>query len=140
MLQFDENQTTTPTILCVDDEPKVVDSLARVLSSFDVNIKKALHGMQGIWMAQVEKPDLIITDLQMPLADGQDLVEVARDVPIIVITGAKEPGTKRRLLDAGADAVLFKPVDTHRLLATIQKFVSLKDVFAPRLGAGQRDR
>lgn len=123
----DANCTDRPTILCIDDQPKIVDSIARHLSLYNVNVKKALHGMQGIWIANTEPVDLVVTDLKMPFADGIEVIEVIGHVPVIAVTGVNEPQVKKQLLDAGAAAVLFKPVDTPRLLEEIGKFISLTE-------------
>ena len=115
-----------PLILCVDDEPAVVDSLERQLHWFKVRITKALHGMQGVWMSQLAKPDLIITDLKMPFYDGKELLEIVNDVPVLFLTGIRDAKTRESLLNAGAADVLYKPMDCKKMMARIEDFVLLE--------------
>lgn len=125
-----------PTILCVDDEPEIIDAIARNLRPYAVNVNKALHGMQGIWRAHTEKTDLIISDLKMPFANGVELIEVLRHIPVIAITGVKDQNAHQRLLDAGAATVLPKPVNFARLLDEIKRFIPLQK----RLSATRREK
>lgn len=118
-------ESTYPLILCVDDEPAIVDALERQLHWFKVRVTKALHGMQGVWLAQVAKPDLIITDLKMPLYDGKDLLDVV-NVPVIFLTGIRDPDTRQKLLDAGAADVLHKPVNCKQLIEKAGEYIPLE--------------
>ena len=113
-------------ILCIDDDPCVVDALGRLFHRYKVRVTKALHGMQGIWLSQVAKPALIITDLKMPICDGHELVEVIDHVPVVVVTGYHDDHERRRLIAAGAAAVLYKPVSQEELFEAIQKYVELE--------------
>ena len=126
MHERNQRNAVQPTILCVDDEPEVVDALARQLYPFNVCVKKALNGMQGIWMACTEDVDLVVTDLMMPFANGIELVDVLGDIPVIALTGVRDPATRRQLLDAGAVAVLFKPFNSDQLIAEIEKLLPLE--------------
>lgn len=120
-------ESSFPRILCVDDDPFVVDAIGRQLHWYKVRVTKALHGMQGIWFSQLTKPDLIITDLKMPLCSGKELLEVVNKIaPVIFITGVRDENTRNELLAAGAAEVLFKPVDSRDLVEIIQRFVRLE--------------
>ena len=125
------SQDSGYTILCVDDEPKVVDAIARHLRRFDVRVLQALHGLQGISLALKEKPDLIITDICMPLANGEDLIDCIStnqslaDIPIIALTGVQDSGIAKRLMELGASSVVFKPYDVESLIDEIKKWIPL---------------
>lgn len=119
-------ESTYPMILCVDDEPAIVDSLERQLHWYKVRVTKALHGMQGVWLSQVAKPDLIITDLKMPLYDGRELLDVVNHVPIIFLTGIRDVETRTNLMDAGAAAVLHKPMDCRQLIEKVGEYIHLE--------------
>ncbi len=67
--------TAIPKVLCVDDDPNVATSITRGLRPFKVDVLSAYHGMQGIWLATTEKPNVIITDLAMPWTRGEDLID-----------------------------------------------------------------
>ncbi len=115
-----------PMILCVDDDPRVVDALGRQLHWYKVRVTKALHGMQGIWLSQVVKPDLVITDFKMPMCDGHELLRVVNYVPVVVVTGYQDDDLRESLLAAGAADVLYKPVDSRCLMDVIKRYVELK--------------
>ena len=119
-------ESSYPMILCIDDEPNVVDSLGRLFHRYKVRVTKALHGMQGIWLSQVAKPDLVLTDLKMPMCDGHELLEVVDQVPVVIVTGHRDDKMRQQLLDAGAADVLYKPVDREQLFEVIQKYISLE--------------
>ncbi len=124
-------QTDTLTVLCVDDDPCVADSTRRHLRKYNVEVLVALNGLQGMSIAMSAKPDLIITDVRMPLADGSDLIDCISSnqllghIPIIALTGAQEPNLKKNLEKLGAAAVLFKPIKPEALVKELQKFVPI---------------
>ena len=125
MSRNNESQTT-PTILCVDDQPEVIDSITRLLHKYRVKVKSAYHGMQGIWYGFTDHPDLIITDFKMPFANGAELVQIMNHVPVIAITGVRDTEVETALRAAGARAVLNKPFDFDALLAEIGRWIPLE--------------
>jgi len=122
----------TPTILCIDDDPEVSRVLELQLSRFDVRFVRAFHGMHGMAEALEKKPDLIVLDLGMPRGDGEMVLECVRrnltamTIPIIILTGRRNPILKHRLLSQGADAFLQKPVAFQRLLNEFRRFVKVR--------------
>lgn len=125
-------QVCRPTILCVDDDPDVTRSIEMRLKAFDVTVNCALHGMQGIWKSALARPDLIIMDLAMPKGDGRFALRclranaVTKAVPIIVLTGMRDPALAIKLIDEGADAFLRKPISFNELLECISRFIDLR--------------
>ncbi len=75
-----------------------------------------------------EAPDLLITDYQMPEVDGITVVKVARTAqpsrPILVLTAKTDPEIHRRLKEAGARAILLKPLEGKELMDAVQLLVS----------------
>ena len=129
MSEKNESSTSaesTPTILCVDDQPEFVDALSRQLHKYQVKICPAYHGLQGIWLGLTEKPDLIITDFKMPFADGSELTQVMQHVPVIAITGMLDREVKDALLAAGARSVFTKPYDVRDLVREIARWIPMK--------------
>ncbi len=114
-----------PTILFVDDDPLMCDSIERSFRSWNVDLNVALHGMQGIMQAISTRPDVIITDLQMPFASGQELIdclsrnEFTRGVPLIVVTGNSGERLTQHLKSQGVVAMLHKPFEFDQLIRTI---------------------
>src|SRR5882724_7657990 len=71
-------EVNRPSILCVDDDPDITWTIEMRLKSYDVTVKRAFHGMQGIWEAVRARPDLIIMDLAMPNGDGAYILRCLR--------------------------------------------------------------
>lgn len=121
-----------PKILLVDDDPNVVASINRFLRSYQVDVLCAYHGMQGIWLATTEKPNLVITDLSMPWTAGEDLIETlvchpaTRDIPIIVLTGKELDEDNATLHDARLLRIFFKPTPVETLFEEIRKHIPIQ--------------
>lgn len=131
-IRLAECPTRTPRILCVDDDPDIQTTIELRMRQFDVEIEHAFYGMQGIVEAVNTQPDLILMDLAMPNGDGEYLLECIKrneataDIPVIVLTGMRDPNLKHRLLNGGAEAFLQKPAPFDELLHQIGRFVDLR--------------
>lgn len=113
-------------ILVVDDESNMRFLLRMVFETEGFEVVEAHHGAAALERVKEELPDLIVTDLMMPVMNGRDLVERLRDdpatagIPIIVISSS------RNIELTGADAALRKPFDLDELLDTARS-LSRKD-------------
>src|SRR5580658_9795091 len=122
----------TPVVLCIDDDPHVSDVLQDWLEAYEVKLLKAFFGTQGIWMAATQKPDVIITDLRMPQADGATVIECLKRsvqtaaIPIIVLTAVREPGLQRELKRIGASKYLPKPIHFSDLLGELHRHIEIR--------------
>lgn len=121
-----------PKILLVDDDPNVVASLTRFLRPYRLQVLCAYHGMQGIWLATTEKPNLIITDLSMPWTAGEDLIETlvchpaTRDIPIIVLTGKELTDDSAPLHDARLSRIFFKPTPAETIFEEVKRLIPVE--------------
>lgn len=109
------------TILLVDDS-KVTRELIKVyLIVKDVRVLDARDGVEALAIARVERPDLILCDLRMPRLDGPGLCRelradpALRDTPVIILTSNRDEASLRLCREAGARAVLTKPIGPHEL-------------------------
>ncbi len=110
-------------ILIVDDEPQITRMLRTALSSSGYDVVSALNGLEGFEVFEKTKPDLVITDLSMPVMDGLALTEEIRRVsrtPIIVLSVRATEPVKVDALDAGADDYVTKPFNMPELLARVR--------------------
>ncbi len=129
-----------PTVLCIDDDPAVTTAIKFALSEFDVDVKTAFFGDQGIWLAVTEAPAVIITDLRMPQGNGEYVIQCLLErhetcsIPIIVLTGCRQPETQRWMGTLGVAAYLRKPMDLHRLRSTLRQYVELRPIPGPNHG------
>lgn len=110
-------------ILIVDDEPQILRMLRTSLMSSGYDVVTAANGMEGFDAFQKHHPDLIITDMSMPVMDGLALTEEVRrlsNVPVIVLSVRATEPVKVNALDAGADDYVTKPFNIPELLARVR--------------------
>jgi len=113
----------TARILVVDDDAAIRSSLAQRLGEQSYSVSLANDGAHGAKLFDVEVPDLVLTDLAMPNADGFSLIHHVRasgDTPIVVLSVRGGDADKIRALDLGADDFVVKPFSTPELLARIR--------------------
>ncbi len=116
-------------ILIVDDEPGVIDFLAKALTAVGYDVISAGNGATGLNKAQQESPDLIILDVMLPDINGFSICGVLKgnekykSIPVIILTGRDEANDQ--IFDEAykPEAFLNKPFDFDHLLGIIQKFV-----------------
>lgn len=118
-------------LLIVEDEVWEREGLAGFLDWFDLNIDvvgTAVNGIQGLKMAKEYHPDIIITDIRMPMMDGLKLSkEVKRILPdcrIIVITGYDDFNYAKEAIHTGVYDYLLKPVQKHQLLNALNRAIT----------------
>lgn len=131
-----------PTILIVEDNEDVSTYIGNLLSN-EFNLSFARNGQEGFTAATQLMPDLIITDLMMPLTDGLTLCRNIRQdsatdhIPIIVVTAKASEKDRIEGLKAGADAYLTKPFNIDELRITINNLRKqrerLKRIYTPQL-------
>jgi two-component system KDP operon response regulator KdpE len=112
-----------PSILVIDDEPQILRALKTILTSKNFRVISASRGEEGINLAAIQKPDLIILDLSLPDIPGIDVCSQIREwskVPIIILSVKDSESDKVTALDRGADDYLTKPFGIEELLARIR--------------------
>ncbi|MCU0549355.1 MAG: CHASE2 domain-containing protein [Leptolyngbya sp. Prado105] len=127
-----------PFILVVDDDRTQCKMVAALLQEIGCEIKVAYTGSDG-WLAICDRiPDLVITDLAMPLLDGMGLIAQIRsnpetsDLPIVVSSANVFGSNRQRSFEAGANAFLPKPFDVEELLSTLQSLLKLTWIYQTR--------
>lgn len=117
-------------ILVVEDEIKTRESLINVLSERFSKVIGAQNGDEGLKKFKKFKPDLVITDIAMPIMDGLDMAreikEISDDVPIVVLSAYSEKERLLRSIDIGIDKYLIKPVDIEELFKILDCLVGEK--------------
>jgi signal transduction histidine kinase/ActR/RegA family two-component response regulator len=118
-LKKQERRKKVATVLTIDDDPNVVELMARVYNREGFRAIAAYSGIEGVEMARKLKPDLITLDIMMPGMDGWDTLKLLKqdaelcDIPVIMVSIVEN---KPMALDIGALASLTKPVAWDRLL------------------------
>ncbi len=118
-------------ILCVEDEPQMIDLIRLILETRGYLVLGAEGGQQGLDMMRSEKPDLILLDLMMPEMDGGDVfhhmkeeVEL-RNIPVIVVTAKAAPIDKVLWMNvAKVDDYVTKPFGPHELVDSVEKVLA----------------
>jgi DNA-binding response OmpR family regulator len=121
------------TVLVVDDEAVLRDTLAFTLQREGYDVLLAADGQQGLAMARERQPDLVLLDLMMPGLDGLSLCGSLRresSVPVLVLT-AKDDELDRVLgLEMGADDYVTKPFSMRELIARVKAHLRRSDSLA----------
>lgn len=110
-------------ILIVEDHPDTREGLAELLRLSGYAVQTAADGQQGLAAACRQAPDLILTDIAMPIMDGIEMIRRLRGstacqaTPILVLSAFSDKASEAA--GAGADMVLRKPVSPRDLLRTI---------------------
>ena len=115
-------------ILCVEDEPEMIDLIRLILGRRGFEVKGAAGGMEGLNMIRQQPPDLILLDLMMPDMDGWEVYqqikadEKTKNIPVIVVTAKAQSIDKVLGLHiAKVDDYITKPFSPQDLMNSVDK-------------------
>jgi two-component system cell cycle response regulator DivK len=117
-------------VLIVEDDPKSMKLIRDLLQYHGYATLEARNGEEGVKLAIEKRPDLILMDIQMPVMDGLEATRIIRanamtkDIPIVALTSYAMRGDEEKLLQAGCDGYLAKPIDTRSFLKEISAYLS----------------
>ncbi len=118
----------TLSVLIVDDSRVSRQIVRRALPPWDLDVREAPGGREGLKSYARGKADVVLLDLTMPEMDGFEtlarLKALDPDARVVVITADIQPGSEERALDLGALALLHKPVKPQELLAVLEGSLS----------------
>ena len=132
LLESASSETVLATVLVVDDNPDLRFYVSGILRNSGFLVLLARNGEEGFAVAKNRRPDLIVTDLMMPLISGLDLIrmirqdEELRGTPAILLTAKADEDTRIEGVERGADAYLSKPFNDRELLAEVRNLIALK--------------
>jgi PAS domain S-box-containing protein len=129
------------TILLAEDNEAHIAATSAYLQAKGYRVILARHGHEAVQAAEVERPDVIVMDIQMPGLDGMEAIRRIRDLPspcegegagvrvtpILALTALAIPGDRERCLAAGADEYMSKPVSLKCLAAAIEDSLLRKE-------------
>lgn len=126
----------SPKILLVDDDPDDHFFMQTVIREFDpcINVKSVYNGVQALdVLTKLEGglPDLILTDLNMPILSGFELLvelknnPALKDIPVFIISTSKQPKLEKDCLDKGALKYYLKPISTNDLKSIMEDVFQL---------------
>ena len=118
--------------MIVEDNEDNLFTLRQMLAPFSFDIVTAATGRQAIEICRREMPELVIMDVQMPGMSGLQATGAIRalpggaKVPILALTAQAMSGDRERILDAGTDAYLAKPVPPRELRETVSRLLAAR--------------
>ncbi len=117
--------SATPTVLLIDDEPGIVESLRILLKNEGFLPIVAAGGKEGLERLAERKPDIVLTDIRMPAVGGVEILSAARardpDVPVILMTAQATLQTAMQAVNEGAFYYIQKPFRNDDLLAILRR-------------------
>ena len=123
-------------IAAVDDEADSRDMLVHVLSHCNAEVRTATSASEGLALVREWRPDLLISDIAMPEGDGYTLIQMVRSlpekqggaVPAIALTAYARAEDRVRVLAAGYQMHVAKPVDPYELIAVVSSVIGFHRV------------
>ena len=122
------SQSAKRCIVCVEDEPEMIDLIRLILARKGFEVLGATGGMEGLELIKSEQPDLVLLDLMMPDMDGWEVYqqikadEKTRSIPVIVVTAKAQSIDKVLGLHiAKVDDYIAKPFSPQDLMASVEK-------------------
>lgn len=124
-------------ILIVEDDSDVMDFLRNTMQHYFV-VHTAMDGVEALNTLETLRPELIISDVMMPLMDGMEFTsriranEDLKDIPIILLTALTSDEKRIKGVEQGADAYITKPFDTKLLITTAIQLIQQRDMLKNR--------
>ena len=117
-------------ILFLDDDPLSLKMFSKIVEMSGHQAVTTVDADEALVLAVSQKPDMMFTDFQMPQRDGLDVIKAMRvheqtqDIPVFLVSANTEENLNERVLEAGGQGFLKKPLRLDALLATIQNCIS----------------
>lgn len=117
-------------ILVIEDNEQNIYMISYLLEHAGYHVLQARDGPTGVDLACEHRPDLIILDIQLPVWDGYEVARRLRaeptlgEVPIVAVTSFAMTGDRERILAAGCNGYLEKPIDPGSFVASIARHVT----------------
>ncbi|MGN1045456.1 MAG: response regulator [Candidatus Cryptobacteroides sp.] len=122
------------TLLIAEDEPDLLEFIAREMAPFFKEILKATDGKEALELAEGKSPSIIVSDVMMPLMNGYDLCRTVKNsieishIPVILLTAQADSIHREEGYKSGADIFLTKPFDIPVLLAAVRNTLHARDL------------
>ena len=127
------DNTSVKRILCIEDEPEMIDLIRLILSRRGFEVQGAAGGVDGFRLVREMLPDLVLLDLMMPDMDGWEVYQqmkaddAMRNIPVIVVTAKAQNIDKVLGLHiAKVDDYIAKPFGPQELMDSVEKILGKK--------------
>lgn len=122
------------TLLLVEDEDSIRESMQEVFSGVFQKVISASNGDEGLKKFKKFSPDIVITDIMMPIMDGlemsKQIKEVSKNTPVIILSAYSEKERLLKAIDVGIDKYVIKPIDMDELFVVLEQIVKTKIIGA----------
>ena len=121
--------SNTKRALVIEDNDNNMELISFILSASGYEVLKAENGLAGVLLARDQLPDFILLDIQLPDISGDDVIariradEKTRAIPVIAMTSYSMTGDRDRLLQAGCDGYIEKPINPSRVVEQIESVI-----------------
>ncbi len=127
-------------ILIIEDNAANMALVEYLLKAAGHLTQAATDGAEGVRMARKERPDLVLCDLQMPVLGGYEVLQQLRSdantraIPIVAVTAFSTPGDQTKVIEAGFNGYLSKPIEPETFVAQIEKYLpaGIRTGFPPK--------
>jgi CRP/FNR family transcriptional regulator, cyclic AMP receptor protein len=117
------------TVLIIEDNPEIRENTSEILALANFRVITANNGKEGIAVARIDRPEIILCDIMMPEMDGYSVIKQIKNdpvtavIPFIYVTARAEKREMKMALDMGADGYVTKPFDAKQLIDAIDKVI-----------------
>lgn len=117
------------TILVIEDNPDNLDLVTEILEDEGYEVVGAGTAKEGICMLEGDNIDMVLMDIGLPDMNGLEATKIiksdpsTRDIPVIALTAYAMKGDREKVLSAGCDWYLTKPIDEQELIKTVNRFI-----------------
>jgi DNA-binding NtrC family response regulator len=129
----------TPSVLLVDDETKLVETIRKKLAARGLDVQTAASGAQAIGLLETRPFDVVLLDVRMPGMDGiatlRELKRIRPLVQVILMSGNASVNAAVEGMRLGAFELLLKPLDIETVLAKVEEASEKKRLEEERSGA-----
>lgn len=114
------------TVLVIEDNENNMVLITKILQNAGYKVLQAEAGRKGYDLAVSGQPDFILLDIQLPDIDGREVLAMIRDtlgvrkIPVIAVTSYAMSGDRERLMAAGCNGYIEKPIDPDGIIAEIE--------------------
>jgi two-component system cell cycle response regulator len=116
-------------ILVIEDNHASLELMTYLLAAFDYRVSSAMDGREGFDAIRNDPPDLVLCDVQLPAMSGYDVARLAKQhtevqtIPLIAVTALAMVGDRDRVLSAGFDGYIAKPIESELFVEQVERFL-----------------
>lgn len=124
-------------ILVIEDNPANMELMVYLLNAYGHQPMTAQDGLSGLAVARRERPDLILCDVHLPGLNGYGVIAILKSeatlasIPVVAVTALAMTGDREKLLRAGFDGYISKPVEPERFVGAIEQFLNFSHAGSP---------